>query len=552
MLAGFTPWPAADVARWKAAGHRPGRRVGDIVADAAARLPDKTAVIDADRRLSYAELLQRADQLARRLQDSGLEREDRVVMQLPNSIEFVLAFLALMRLGATPVMALRAHRYSEIRHFVQASGAVAYMGPGVLQQFDHRRLAQDVQRDCPGLRHVFILDDALPGQHALRAMIDAAAPDPTAPPPIDRDVTPGQLALMLLSGGTTSLSKLIPRTHDDYVLNACLCARVAGFDERTVFMAVLPLGHNYNLASPGMLGVFHGGGTLVIGQGMDAGQVFPLIEAHGVTAIAAAVPLITQWLNSEVPARHDLRSLKVVQNGGALLAPELRRRIRAQWGATPQEIYGTAEGLINMTRLDDPDDLLYESSGAPVCDDDEIKVVDEQGRELPDGELGELLTRGPYTIRGYFDAPAHNRDAFTDDGFYRMGDYVRKRGRHVFAEGRKKDVINRGGEKISCEEVENLIFRHPKVQQVALVAMPDPLFGERACAFVVTKPGESLDFAELIAFLRAQRIASFKLPERLELVEQLPTSLVGKILKRQLRERIAERLKAEAGPAVPH
>jgi 2,3-dihydroxybenzoate-AMP ligase len=133
-----------------------------------------------------------------------------------------------------------------------------------------------------------------------------------------------------------------------------------------------------------------------------------------------------------------------------------------------------------------------------------------------------------------------------------MGDYVRKRGRHVFAEGRKKDVINRGGEKISCEEVENLIFRHPKVQQVALVAMPDPLFGERACAFVVTKPGESLDFAELIAFLRAQRIASFKLPERLELVEQLPTSLVGKILKRQLRERIAERLKAEAGPAVPH
>ena len=136
--------------------------------------------------------------------------------------------------------------------------------------------------------------------------------------------------------------------------------------------------------------------------------------------------------------------------------------------------------------------------------------------------------------------------------FYRLGDYVRKRGRHVFAEGRKKDVINRGGEKISCEEVENLIFRHPKVQQVALVAMPDPLFGERACAFVVTKPGESLDFAELIAFLRAQRIASFKLPERLGLVEQLPTSLVGKILKRQLRERIAERLKAEAGPAVPH
>jgi 2,3-dihydroxybenzoate-AMP ligase len=242
----------------------------------------------------------------------------------------------------------------------------------------------------------------------------------------------------------------------------------------------------------------------------------------------------------------------VVQNGGAQLVPELRRRIRAHWGATPQEIYGTAEGLINMTRLDDPDELLFESSGAPVCADDEIKVVDDNGLEVPDGELGELLTRGPYTIRGYFNAPEKNREAFTEDGFYRMGDYVRKRGRYVYAEGRKKDLINRGGEKISCEEVENLIFKHPKVYQVALVAMPDPVFGEKACAFVVTKPGTQLGFDELIGFLKSQRIASFKLPERLELVEHFPTSLVGKVLKRQLRDQIAARVKAEvAAEAAP-
>lgn len=552
MLAGSTPWPDADVQRWRSAGWRTGRRVGDIVADAAGRWPVKTAVIDGERSASYRVLHDRSDRLAARLAGAGLKACDRVVMQLPNSIEFVVTFQALMRLGAIPVMALRAHRYSEIRHFVEASGAVAYMVPGVFQQFDHRRLGEDIQRDCPQLEQVFVLDDPLPGQRDLRALIEAPAAAAESPDPaIGAGVDPDEVALMLLSGGTTSLSKLIPRSHDDYVLNARLCAQVAGFDERTVFLAVLPLGHNYNLASPGMLGVFHNGGTLVIGQGMDAEQVFPLIEAHRVTAIAAAVPLLTQWLSSDVPARHDLRSLQVVQNGGARLAPELRRRIRSQWGATPQEIYGTAEGLINMTRLDDPDDLLFGSSGAPVCDGDEIKVVDEQGHELPDGELGELLTRGPYTIRGYFNARAQNREAFTDDGFYRMGDYVRKRGRHVFAEGRKKDVINRGGEKISCEEVENLIFKHPKVEQAALVAMPDPVFGERACAFVVTKPGESLAFAELISFLKSQRIASFKLPERLETVERLPTSLVGKILKRQLREQIAERLQAEAGPAAP-
>ena len=544
MLSGFIPWPTSDVERWRAAGYRPGRRVADIVQNAAARLPHKTAVIEGDRRLTYADLLGQVDRLAAALGDAGLKALDRVVMQLPNSIEFVVAFLALMRLGAVPVMALRAHRYSEIRHFVEASGAVAYMVPGVFQQFDYRQLAQEIRRDCPALKSVFVLDDALPGQHSLRSLIEQA-PTRTGGH-TGAQVDPAQVAVMLLSGGTTSLSKLIPRTHDDYVLNARLCAQAADFDENTVFLAVLPLGHNYNLASPGMLGVFDFGGTLVIGRGTDAEHVFPLIQEHGVTVVAAAVPLITQWLNSDVPARHDLRSLRVVQNGGARLAPELRRRIRSQWGATPQEIYGTAEGLINMTRLDDPDNLLFESSGAPVCVDDEIKVVDDDGREVADGELGELLTRGPYTIRGYFNAPEKNLEAFTEDGFYRMGDYVRKRGRYVFAEGRKKDLINRGGEKISCEEVENLIFMHPKVQQVALVAMPDPVFGEKACAFVVAKPGEHLSFEELIAFLKAQRIASFKLPERLELVDQFPTSLVGKIMKRQLRDQIAERMKTEA------
>ncbi len=547
MLAGFVAWPDDDVARWKSAGYREGRVVADIVRDTAARMPDKVAVIEGERRLSYAQLSEQVDQLAVELRRTGLRPLDRVVMQLPNGVEFVVAFLALMRLGAIPVMALRAHRYSEIRHFVDASGAVAYMVPGVFHQFDYRQLAQEIQGACPTLTHVYVVDGALPGQHALGELIARAE---SSPQPADRSllepVDPTQVALMLLSGGTTSLSKLIPRTHDDYVLNARLCAQAAGFDEQTVLLALLPLGHNYNLASPGMLGVFYFGGTLVIGHGMDAEQVFPLVQQHRVSVIPAAVPLITQWLNSDAAARHDLSSLRVVQNGGARLAPELRQRIRTQWGATPQEIYGTAEGLINMTRLDDPDEVLLTSSGAPVCDDDDIKVVDDDGREVADGELGELLTRGPYTIRGYFNAPDKNAEAFTPDGWYRMGDYVRKRGRYVYAEGRKKDLINRGGEKISCEEVENLIFKHPKVQQVALVAMPDAVFGEKACAFVVTKPGEQLGFDELITFLKAERIASFKLPERLETVDHLPTSLVGKILKRQLRDLIAERMKSEA------
>jgi len=198
-----------------------------------------------------------------------------------------------------------------------------------------------------------------------------------------------------------------------------------------------------------------------------------------------------------------------------------------------------------MTRLDDPEDLLLESSGAPVCDDDEIMVVDDAGRELPDGEPGELVTRGPYTIRGYYNAPDKNAEAFLRGGWYRMGDIVRRRGRYVYTEGRRKDMINRGGEKISCEEVESLILSHPSIKSAVLVAMPDPVFGEKACACVVPLPGRTLTFAELIAFLRGKQIASFKLPERLELFGELPVSPVGKILKRALREAVVARLEEE-------
>jgi 2,3-dihydroxybenzoate-AMP ligase len=172
-------------------------------------------------------------------------------------------------------------------------------------------------------------------------------------------------------------------------------------------------------------------------------------------------------------------------------------------------------------------------------------VLDDNDHEVPDGTPGELCVRGPYTVCGYYNAPDKNREAFTRDGFYRMGDIVRKRGRQLYTEGRRKDIINRGGEKISCDEVENYIFGHPKVKTVTLVAMPDETFGEKACAFVIPKPGETLTFDELIAFLRQKRIASFKLPERLEIVAEFPTSPVGKILKRELRERIAAQLAAE-------
>ena len=542
MLQGTVDWPEATAARYRAAGLWDGSTLFSLLEASAARWPDKTALVAAPRRLSYAELRQQATRLAARLLGLGLAPCDRVVVQLPNILEFAVVYFALARIGAIPVMALRPHRHAEVRHFLNASGARAYVIADRIGDFDYRDMAEQLRAEAPALRHVIVVGEARPGQQAYAELMrdgDFNLPDV----PVD----PAEVGTMLLSGGTTSMSKLIPRTHQDYVLNARLCGRAAGFDEATVFMVILPLGHNYNLASPGMLATLLYGGTVVLAASTQTDDIFATVQRERVTHIAAVVPLIATWLASDVETRHDLSSLKVVQNGGARLAPELRARLRERFGCTPQEIYGTAEGLINMTRLDDAEEELLHSSGAPVSDDDEIRVLDEQDRDVPDGESGELVTRGPYTIRGYYQAPDKNAEAFTVDGYYRMGDIVRKRGRHVYAEGRRKDFINRGGEKISCEEIENLMFAHPKVKTATLVAMPDAVFGEKACAFVVPHPGQILSFEELIAFLRSQQIASFKLPERLELVDELPVSPVGKILKRQLRDAIALKLQQEQG-----
>jgi 2,3-dihydroxybenzoate-AMP ligase len=546
MLAGFTPWPEEAAQRYRDAGYWEGLSLWGMVARTVARYPDKVALVAGDQRRTYSDLDRASARLGVALLQQGIAPLDRVVLQLPNIPEFVDYYLALVRIGAIPVMALRSHRHTEVRHFIRASGAVAYVVPDVAHKFDYRPMASDMQTEFPALRSVIVVGEAGTGQLAHGDLLAAVGDEATVAARLATvDVSADDVATMLLSGGTTSLSKLIPRTHQDYVLNARLCGQAAGFDESTVFMAILPLGHNYNLASPGMLGTFYYGGTMVLAASGLAEEVFPLVGRERVNVIAAVVPLIANWLAAEMPAGCDLSSLKVIQNGGARLAPELRQRLMTRFGCKPQEIYGTAEGLINMTRLDDPDDLLLNSSGAPVCEADEIKVVDDSGKEVPDGESGELLTRGPYTIRGYYRADDKNAEAFTEDGFYRMGDIVRKQGRHVFTEGRRKDLINRGGEKISCEEVENFILMHPAVKSVSLVAMPDPVFGEKACAFVIPKQGRTLGFEDMNAFLKQQRIASFKLPERLEVVSEFPLSPVGKILKRQLREMIAARLENE-------
>jgi len=541
MLEHCTPWPEEFARRYREQHYWANVTLHDMLARSIRAAPQRTALVQGERRLSYAQLGEAIDRLARPLIDLGLRPRDRVVFQLPNSIEFVIALFALLRIGVIPVLALPAHRRAEISHFVAHAEAVGYFVPDFWRGYDFRKLAVDISAGAPSLRRVLVLGEPDTNQISLTNLLAGHGSGDTSGI-VDTGPSPDEVALMLLSGGTTGLPKMIPRTHNDYVYNCRQSGAIAGFNADTVFLALLPMAHNYTLGCPGVLGALAWGGTAVIAPDASIETVSRLIEAERVSVISATVPLIVNWLNAKRPQHCDFSSLRVLMNGGAKLAPELRRRAERQFGCALQESYGTGEGLLNMTRLDDPAGIRFTSSGRPISPADEIRIVDENGNDVADGEAGELICRGPYTIRGYYRAPEKTRAAFTDDGFYRMGDVVRRVDGNLYIEGRLKDIINRGGEKISCEEVENHILSHPKVKNACLVAMPDPIFGEKACAFVIPVDGATLDLDEINSFLLSREIAKFKLPERLRLVREFPISPAGKVLRRELRRLVSDEI----------
>jgi 2,3-dihydroxybenzoate-AMP ligase len=357
---------------------------------------------------------------------------------------------------------------------------------------------------------------------------------------------PSDVAFFLLSGGTTGLPKLIPRTHDDYSYNLRASGEACAFDADTVYLVSLPIAHNFPLGCPGTLGTMHVGGRVVLNNDPTAAGAFPIIERERVTVTALVPALAIRWLEAPELAQHDLSSLRLLQVGGARLNAETAHRITQLLGCTPQQVFGMAEGLLNYTREGDSTDAVENSQGRPISTADELRIVDPEGDEVPEGEMGELLTRGPYTIRGYSLAPEHNANAFTEDGFYRTGDLVRRRSDgNLVVEGRLKDLVNRGGEKISGEEIENLLLGHPKVFNVAVVPMPDRVLGERTCAYVIPQPGADVTLGELVAFLKEHNLAAFKLPERLEITDAFPLTAVGKVNKGLLREDVTRKIEAE-------
>ena len=542
-------YPAERMERYRRSGAWTDTPLALRLREVAGRFPDRPAVVSAQGAMTFAELDLRTDRVAAGLAQLGLHPGDPVVFQVTNRLETVWAWYGCLKAGLVPVATLAAHRGHEIGNISRKVGAVAHLVEAGTS-FDLLAFAREQRIDHPTLRHIITVGAPSDGGDpiALESLgAELTAEDARAT--VDRiqaGIDPENVVAFQLSGGTTGAPKVIPRLHVEYWNNALLYARRLGWDENTRVAHLIPLIHNAGITC-GLHGPHSVGGCLILATA-DTATAFPLMTQARATDVLIGHGHYQALLSPEFDEpRQQLRRIVL---SGAKPTYSIFERADAGTQRWAGQMFGMSEGMFLVTPLDAPTAARFGTVGTPISADDEVRILDPGGQaELPDGSVGELSCRGPYTIAGYFDAAEHNRTAFTSDGFYRTGDLAKitvvDGRRYISIEGRLKDLINRGGEKINAEEIELLLVKHPNIANVAVVAMPDARLGEKTCAYLIARDGTALTMTEVRRHLEALGVAKFKWPERLEWVSAFPQTNVGKIDKKQLRDDIGRKLAEE-------
>lgn len=515
--------------------------------------PHKEALVSGEVRLTYPELRDLTDRAAVAFIDLGIEKPDRVLLQIPNWPEFAYAYYGLHKIGAIPVMCIPRLSQREMEHFCEVTEAKAWIVPLRFEKIHYLPMVKSLRLQHPFLEHILLIEssertgESLPegtlSFHDLLKKVDLGK--------YPRDYLqsyrpdPDEICHLMPTGGSTGLPKIVRRTHNDFLCNVEYRTKASERSPRDITLIATPITHNMAI-EVSMNPTFLTGGKVVMIPSTRPKEILQTIERERVTTTILVVAQLQQIVDYPDLNQYDLSSLQVIAGAGSHVPAELVKKIFTKLGCRFYNVFGMSEGPCTQTRYDDPNEVIFHTVGWPVCPYDEFKVIDPAGNELPQGKEGELVARGPCIFRGYYRAEAENREAFTTDGFSRTGDIAKfDREGHLIITGRKKDIIIRGGENISAIEVEELISGHPKVEQVAAVGMPDPLLGEWVCAFIKPKKNMKITFEEIITFLKEKKTSVLYLPERIEILEEMALTNVGKVNKKQLRGEVKEKLKEE-------
>ncbi len=548
-LQGAVPYDEEAIRKYASRGWWLNQTYGDILDATTARFPNNVALIDDRVHLTYAELKAKVDRLAIALLGLGIKKYDRILFQLPNRHEFVVAFYAAQRIGAIPVITVVRQEYQEVSHFFRLTEPMAWIVPARDGKREFAGLIERIRSESVSLKHVIMPDGEgmVDGAFSVHELIAGVDLDKY---PADYLVQfrpdPNDVAMILTTGGTTGLPKGVPRTHNSFL--ACVRLSNLAVAPGDIRALVTPIGHT--MAHQGSIGgaIMYGAGVVMLTPKVK--DMLEAIQKYRITDIDFVPTLLEDFLNYPQLAQYDLSSLKMLRTVGAALRPETAERARkfleklgAQFGGGG---FGSTEGPSAGKPAGGGSEIPRGAVGKPGCEGDHWKVLDDGGRELPANSEGELAAKGPCVFTGYYRSEEENQTIFTKDGYYRMGDLgkIDEEG-NIYITGRKKDIIQRGGEGIIPAQIENLLLQLPAVQRAAVVGMPDTRLGEKACAFVVLKPGATLGFEEMVRSLREKGASVLLLPERLEIVADLPRTPVGKVDKKALVQGITQKLTAE-------
>ena len=552
FLEGFTPYREEDAEKYNRLRWWFGLTFGDLLDRAADIHPDKEAFVDGKTRLTYAEAREKVNKLAVGLMDLGIQPLDRVLVQLPNWNEFVFAYFALQKIGAIVVLLIDRYRQLEINHLIGLSGATGWIVASRYRKTDYIPIIRDVLKEHPEVRNVLTVrgEGEKPPFSRLEKLIEEAELTKENMARLEaRQPDPIQVAHMGPTGGTTGAPKIVPRTHNSLITGIKFCSESWDQNIEDINLLAGPIGHDLTF-SKGFMGSVVTLGKVIFLDSTEHREICETIERERVTSIIWVPTLAQRMLQYEGLNEHDLSSLKKMHSGGGASHPDLVKGVMEKLKTKFYNAYGATEGMTTITRTTDNLEVICSTVGRPTCPYDTYKVIDFNGNELPPNADGELVLKGPGVFTGYYSNPEENERAFTPDGFFRTGDVARidEKG-YIRITGRIKEMINRGGESISATEIERLITRHPDVAAVAVIPMPDPLMGERVCAYIQPKTGAYLTFDGIISFLKKQKASVLQLPERIEFIDAMPYTGVQKVDKKSLREDIEKKLKA-TGQAI--
>lgn len=490
---------------------------------------DKIALKDEKMAISYKEWNHLVDKCANYFHEKGLKNGDKAIIQLPNSINFFIISFAMFRMGVVPVFALPAHREREISTFIQQTKAKAYVLARKHLGFSYEEM---------GKKCVLDTNCQLYYEDEISEILSGIGNDSIYH---EENVSSYDTAVLLVSGGTTAIPKLIPRKHADYLYDAKTFADVVGMNEDTVFLAAIPAAHNFTFANPGVIGTALNGGCSVMCRNGGADEIIDFIIDEKVTITSMVPSLLSicaemaKWEDPEM-----FESLSTIMVGGAVLLPDILKNAKESLNCSIRQVFGTAEGLNTITPIDMPTEEIAGCQGVAISEFDEILIVDENDNPVQANEYGEMIIRGPYTIMNYFENKEADKEAFREDGFYRTGDkaYVDDKG-YVHVCGRIREQINKSGEKIIPAELESVIKEHERIRDVAVIGIPDANTGHKICACVVLN--EAVEDMEIREYMLEKGVAAYKLPDYVMDLKNIPLTAVGKPDKKKLLELFDER-----------